>query len=228
MGGPGTLGHPLLISSFVLRVFNVGGWLTHGDSALEARVDFLAVVQHRLIPASGVMSMRASVALPSFATTQFKMFFDCCRAVRCLLPLGAGRFMHLFVLYGYQGADSDTEQLALTDQLFDAALSELGVVARGQPCMIVGDFSVEPTKIPCLAKGISAGLWVDLEGAWAMTSGLQPASTCKQDWSAAGGHRRDFMVGCPLAAAAVLSCKVQPGRWIAPHLAVRTLFDCCR
>ena len=27
---------------------------------------------------------------------------------------------------------------------------------------------------------------------------------------------------------AVLSCKVQPDRWIAPHLAVRTLFDCCR
>ena len=36
------------------------------------------------------------------------------------------------------------------------------------------------------------------------------------------------MVGCPLAAAAVLSCRVQPGRWIAPHLSVRTLFDCCR
>ena len=39
------------------------------------------------------------------------------------------------------------------------------------------------------------------------------------------GHRRDFMVGCPLAAAAaVLSCRVQPGRWIAPHLAVRDSF----
>ena len=36
------------------------------------------------------------------------------------------------------------------------------------------------------------------------------------------------MVGCPLAAAAVLSCKVQADRWIAPHLAVRTLLDCCR
>ena len=36
------------------------------------------------------------------------------------------------------------------------------------------------------------------------------------------------MVGCPLAVAAVHSCKVEPGRWIAPHLAVRTLFDCCR
>ena len=42
----------------------------------------------------------------------------------------------------------------------------------------------------------------------------------------AGGHRRDFVVGCPLAAAAVLSCKVQPDRWIAPHLAIRALFDC--
>ena len=30
------------------------------------------------------------------------------------------------------------------------------------------------------------------------------------------------MVGCPLAADAVHSCKVQPCRWIAPHLAVRT------
>ena len=32
------------------------------------------------------------------------------------------------------------------------------------------------------------------------------------------------MVGCPLAAAAVLSCRVHPDRWIAPHLVVRTFF----
>ena len=84
---------------------------------------------------------------------QFKRIFDSGREVRCLLPLGAGRFMHLVVLYGDQGADGDPEQLALTDQLFDAALGELSVVARGQPCMLVGDFNVEPTQIPCLAKG---------------------------------------------------------------------------
>ena len=36
---------------FGLEVFNVGWWLTHGDLALEAQVDFLAVVEHRLIPA---------------------------------------------------------------------------------------------------------------------------------------------------------------------------------
>ena len=54
--------------------------------------------------------------------------------------------------YGYQGTDTDSEKLSLTEQLFDAALGERSVVARGQPCLLVGDFNVEPTKIPCLAK----------------------------------------------------------------------------
>ena len=251
--GPGPPGH------LAVEVFNVGCWLTHGDLALEAKIDFLAVVEHGLIPArvrrsewerlkaegvasiwepasqdsshvcnggAGVISLRgAPVSLPTFATAQCKRFFDGGRAVRCLLPLGAGRFLHLVVLYGYQGADTDVEQLALTDQLFDAALGELSVVARAQPCMLVGDFNVEPTKIPCLAKGISAGLWVDLEVSWASATGRQSSSTCMREWGSGGGTRRDFMVGCPLAAAAVLSCTVQADRWIAPHLAVGTLFD---
>ena len=147
-----------------VEVLNVGSWLTHGDLALAAGVDFLAVVEHRLIlarvrsewsrlkgkglssvwaPASqdsshvcnagfGVMSMRGPpLALPTFATAQFKRFSDYGRAVRCMLPLGLGRFMHLVVLYGFQGADADAEQLALTEQLFDAAFGELSVVARG-------------------------------------------------------------------------------------------------
>ena len=33
-----------------VEVYNVGGCLTHGDLALEAGVDFHAVVEHRLIP----------------------------------------------------------------------------------------------------------------------------------------------------------------------------------
>ena len=69
-----------------------------------------------------------------------------------MLPLGFGRFMHLVVLHGYQGADTDAEQLALTEQLFDAALGELGVVAWEQPCMLIGDFNVEPTKNPLSGK----------------------------------------------------------------------------
>ena len=177
----------------------------------------------------GVISLcGAPLALPTFVTAQFKSFFSCGRAVRCLLPLASGRFLHLCVLYGYQGADTDPEQLALTDQLFDAALGELYAAALGQPCLLVGDFNVEPTKIPCLAKGISAGLWVDFGEVWSIAAGLQPAPTCKRDWTAAGGRRRDFILGCPLAAAALLSCRVQPDRWIAPHLAFRALFDYSR
>ena len=96
-----------------------------------------------------------------------------------------------------------------------------------QPCLLVGNFNVEPTKISCLAKGISAGLWVDLEEAWALAAVLRPGTTCKRDWGATGGHRMDFIFGCPLAVTAVLSCTVQVDWWVAPHLAVRTLFDCC-
>ena len=82
-----------------------------------------------------------------------------------------------------------------------------------------------PPKCLAWRKGISAGLWIDFWEAWALAAGLHPAPTCKRSWTAAGGHRRDFILGCPLAAAAILSCKVQPDRWIAPHLAVRVLFD---
>ena len=37
---------------------------------------------------------------------------------------GVVGFLHLVVLYGYQGADREAEKLALTDQLLDAG--ELG------------------------------------------------------------------------------------------------------
>ena len=80
-----------------------------------------------------------------------------------------------------------------------------------------------PKSLACL-KGFFAGLWVDLESAWAFASGLPPAVTCKRAWGDVGGHRRDFMVGCPLVAAAVHSCSVQQDRWIVPHLAVRASF----
>ena len=230
-----------------------------GDFALEAGVDFLGVVEHRLVPARvrsewsrlrlrGIGSVwspasqdsshvghagarvvllkGALLSLPTIATAGFRTYFTLGRAIRCLLPLGSGRFMHLVVLYGYQGSSTSSDQL--TDQLIDAALSELAVVARGQPCLIVGDFNVESTKIPCLAKGISAGLWVDLESCWAFASGREPAVTCKRTWASDSGNRRDFQIGCPLCAAAVRSCSVLSERWTQPHLAVRSWFGAKR
>ena len=44
-------GPPSLSSSVGIEFLNVGGWLTHGDLALEVGVDFLAFAEHRLIPA---------------------------------------------------------------------------------------------------------------------------------------------------------------------------------
>ena len=116
--------HQVAVEAF----FVVSGGPTHGDLALEAQVDFLAVVEHRLIPArersewarlngkglalasqdsshvgnAGVVvvsTRNAPVALPTFAIAQFRRFFDCGRAIRCLLPVGSGRFMHLVVLH---------------------------------------------------------------------------------------------------------------------------------
>ena len=45
---PGPPSQPQHVS---LEFHNVGDWLTHGDLALSAGVDFLAVAEHRLIPA---------------------------------------------------------------------------------------------------------------------------------------------------------------------------------
>ena len=87
-------------------------------------------------------------------------------------------------------------------------------------CPIAGDFNVESTKIPCLSKGISAGFWVDLEVAWSVASVV----TCKRNRESTWGN----LVGCPVVAAAVLSCSVCSGRWLQPHFAVRASFDCHR
>ena len=163
---------------------------------------------------------------PLLLLLNFSVFFDCGMAVRCLLLLGKGRFLNLVVLHGYQGSDTDAEQLALTEQLFDAALAELAVVAWGSPCLLAGDFNVEPTNIPCLL--VSAGLWVDLDAAWSAAKGQHPAVTCKRSWVSSGGSRWDFFVGCPLAAAALLSCSVSSCRWLQPHFAVSATFDCDR
>ena len=93
-----------------------------------------------------------SLSLPTFATAQFKRFFDCGRAVRCMVPLGLGRFVHLVVFLVFQGADSDAEQLSLTEQLFDAALGELSVVSRGQPLFIGWGFQRRAHQNPLLGK----------------------------------------------------------------------------
>ena len=110
--------------------------------------------------------------------------------------------VHLFVVYGYQGAEEDAHKLQLTDKLLQAVLAEAQAVCIGQPMLIAGDLNAEPAVIPCLAKGISAGRFVDLALAYSRGAGLTPVATCRFSREDGTGSRRDFLcrlsqcVGC--------------------------------
>ena len=82
--------------------------------------------------------------------------------------------VHLFVIYGYNGAEYDPEKLQLTEHLFAAVLAEARLCCAGQSVVLAGDFNAEPMVIPSLAKGISDGHWVDLEQAFCFWSGCSP------------------------------------------------------
>ena len=94
----------------------------------------------------------------------------------------------------------------------------------GQPVILAGDFSVDPTVIPTLAKGISDGQWIDLERAFAVGRGVHPSSTCQFQLDQDKGSRREFLLACPVALAAATACSVLPDRWFTPHFTVYAEF----
>ena len=120
--------------------------------------------------------------------------------------------VHLFVVYGYQGAEEDAEKLRLTDRLLQAVLAEAQMVCIGHTMLIAGDLNADPAVIPCLAKGISAGRYVDLALAYSLGAGVAPDVTCRFSREDGTGTRRDFFVGCPGALAASQACYVTD-RW---------------
>ena len=240
--GPCTSSYP---SGFSIEFLNVGGWLSRGDLALESNAHFLAIAEHRLVPARartvttqlsqarrssvwapscqdvtpgghagfGVISLHgAPLSLPTLFDPYFKEFFRIGRAMRVVLPLGNGGVVHLFVVYGYQGADNDPEKLQLTEHLFAAVLAEARMCCAGQPVILAGDFNADPTVIPSLAKGISDSQRIDLERAFAVGRGVPPSSTCEFQLDEDKGSRRDFLLACPIALAAATACSVLPDR----------------
>ena len=128
--------------------------------------------------------------------------------MRTTLPTAQGGVVHLFVVCGFQGAEEDAEKLQLTDRLLQAVLAEAQVVCVGQPMQIAGGLNADPAVIPCLAKGISAGRYVDLALAYSLGAGLTPDVTCRFSREEGTGSRRDFFVGCPNALAASHACYV--------------------
>ena len=87
----------------------------------------------------GVISLGgASLSLPSFVTPQFKDFFGLGRVLRTTLPAGEGGVVHLFVVYGYQGAEEDADQLKLTlISFFRRFLLKLRWFVLGSLCFLL-------------------------------------------------------------------------------------------
>ena len=86
----------------------------------------------------GVISLGgAPLSLPSLVTPQFQEFFRLGRVLRTTLPTARGGVVHLFVVYGYQGAEEDAEKLRLTDRLLQAVLAEAQIVCVGQPMLLL-------------------------------------------------------------------------------------------
>ena len=169
----------------------------------------------------GLVSLRGAPlfkAVPS--TRDFRDWIKLGRVLRTVIPVGKGRVVHVVVVYGFQGADGDPEKLARTDQLFQAVMCELRVVGDGHPFLLLGDFNIEPFKIPCLAKGILDGLIVDFAEKFSASRGNLSAPTCKNAWDSEG-TRRDFILGNPAAFAACTGCWVDEARWFRPHFFVK-------
>ena len=228
--------HGRLSGEFV----DVGGWLTHGDMALDSCAQFLAVAENRLIPAwaksTGHQLWRADrqsvltpacqdqidvirlcgapLSAPSLVTAEFREFFRLGGAMRVVLHTGDGGAVHLFVVYGYHGSEQDSEKLSLTDKLLCAVLAEAQVVCVEQPFLIVGDFNADPGVIPCVAKGISSGRFVDLALAHSVGAGKEPDAICRFKLDECAGSRRDCVVACPIALAASTACWVTD-RWFS-------------
>ena len=131
--------------------------------------------------------------------------------------------VHLFVINGYQWAEEDSDKLKLTDKLFQAVLAGTRVVCTGQPVLIAGDHNADPAVIPCLAKGISAGRFVDLALAYSVWEENRPDATCKFRREDCAGSLGDLILGCSNALAASAACMVTD-RWFTPHLSVLASF----
>ena len=111
----------------------------------------------------------------------------------------------------------------LTDKLLQAVLAESRVICVGQPMLIAGDLIADPAVILCLAKGISAGRYVDLALAHSLGAGPTPGITFRFSREDCTCFCGDFFVVCPGALTASQVCYFTD-KWFTPHFSVLDRF----
>ena len=105
-------------------------------------------------------------------------------------------------------------------RLCSMSLLGSGKMSVGFASWISGDFNVDPSLIPVVAKAIRGGRVTDLEAAHAEGRGQLPSVTCWFQLDGSPGTRRDFFLACPNALAACVDCRVLEDRWFRPHFGV--------
>ena len=94
-------------------------------------------------------------------TAEFREFFrQLGRAMRVTVRTGDGGVVRLFVVYGYEGAEEDSEKHSPADKLLSAVLEKAQVVCVGQRMIVVEDFNAAPGVVPCLAKVLVLAGWL--------------------------------------------------------------------
>ena len=103
-------------------------------------------------------------------------------------------------------------------------MGELAVVARGQPVLLLVISMWSPPRFLAWQKGsrLGSGLIWKLLGLLLLVVFLRSLVNAHGTLILEIGWI--FIFGCPLCAAAVLSCGAMGDRWVRPHLAVRTWF----
>ena len=152
-----------------------GGRKCNRDLELDSGAQFLAVAEHRLIPARArsIGHQLRKAGRQSVWALACQDQISGCHAVvgvirlhgaplsapslvtlssgsgdmRATIPSGDGGVVHLFVVYGYQGLGEYSGKLQLADKLHDAVLAEAQVE---QLMLAVGDFNADPSiSLPC-------------------------------------------------------------------------------
>ena len=76
------------------------------------------------------------------------------RVLRTTFPTGQGRVVHLFVVYGYQEAEDDSDQLLLTEEAFTScSWLRLRLFVLVSLSLTDCDLNADPAVISCLAEG---------------------------------------------------------------------------
>ena len=178
-----------------VEVFNVGGFLTHGDYALDTDADFLAVVEHRLVPAqarsegkrlwkAGVRSIWAPASLEGpvgHAGVGVVSLRGAPTSLPTVATVGSSEFFHLGRALGCHLLVAGGRVVHLVVVCgFQGASTDPEKLRLTEK--LLGAVLCELAVVASLLKGFMACYWFDFQSSWAADSGVAPVYLSSGFW----------------------------------------------